>query len=55
MPLPYLYVELLSDDSLWTPQQSNEVFRLDLKALLAASQAEVSCQNRPSSPVKIVT
>ncbi|HYR45605.1 MAG TPA: hypothetical protein VER78_01275, partial [Thermoanaerobaculia bacterium] len=30
----YLFVELLADTSGWTPQQSNEIFRLDLEKLL---------------------
>ena len=34
----YLYVELLSDTSLWTPQESNEIYRLDLKTLLSGPQ-----------------
>ncbi len=45
----YLYVELLSDDSLWTAQQSNEIYRLDLKALLAGAQKEVPLSD-PSIP-----
>ena len=32
----YLRVQALDDSSGWTPEQSNEVFRLDLDALLAA-------------------
>lgn len=30
----YLYVGLLADTSNWTPRQSNEIYRLDLKKLL---------------------
>jgi uncharacterized protein YfaS (alpha-2-macroglobulin family) len=45
----YLYVELLADDSLWTAQQSNEIYRLDLKALLAVAQKEVPLSD-PSVP-----
>jgi uncharacterized protein YfaS (alpha-2-macroglobulin family) len=30
----YLFVELLADSSLWRPEQSNEIYRLDLEALL---------------------
>jgi uncharacterized protein YfaS (alpha-2-macroglobulin family) len=33
----YLYVEFLADSSLWTPQASSELYRLDLKALVAGS------------------
>ena len=33
----YLLVDLLADTSGWTPEQSNEVWRLDLGALLAAT------------------
>ncbi len=32
----YLFVELLSDTGFWTPQQSNDLFRLDVKSLLAS-------------------
>jgi hypothetical protein len=35
----YLLVSLLADTSGWTPAQSNEVFRLDLAALLASGAA----------------
>jgi uncharacterized protein YfaS (alpha-2-macroglobulin family) len=35
----YLFVSLLADSSGWTPAQSNEVFRLDLAALLASGGA----------------
>ncbi len=31
----YLWVELLADTSLWRPEQSNEIFRLDAGALVA--------------------
>jgi uncharacterized protein YfaS (alpha-2-macroglobulin family) len=30
----YMWVQLLADSSLWRPQQSNELFRLDLEALI---------------------
>ncbi len=33
----YLYVELLSDTSMWRPEESNEVYRLNLKDLLAVN------------------
>ncbi len=39
--ISYFYVELLADTSLWTPQESNELYRLDLKSLLVAGQKEV--------------
>jgi len=32
----YLFAELLADSSLWTPEQSNGLYRLDLPALLAS-------------------
>jgi uncharacterized protein YfaS (alpha-2-macroglobulin family) len=32
----YLFAELLADSSLWTPEQSSDVYRLDLASLLAA-------------------
>jgi len=35
----YLDVELLADTSLWRPEHSNEIFRLDLEALLAVGSA----------------
>jgi hypothetical protein len=34
----YLWVELLADTSLWRPEQSNEIFRLDSKALIAGTE-----------------
>ena len=37
----YLWIELLADTSLWRPDQSNELFRLDLD-LLAAGDAQAS-------------
>ncbi len=36
----YLWTELLADTSLWRPDQSNDVFRIDFAALLAGSPAE---------------
>jgi uncharacterized protein YfaS (alpha-2-macroglobulin family) len=47
----YLYVELLSDTSLWTPQESNEIYRLDLKALLAGPQKEVPLADSSNHPL----
>jgi hypothetical protein len=38
----YLFVSLLADTSGWTPEQSNEVFRLDLAALLASGAPQRS-------------
>jgi len=35
----YLWTELLADTSLWRPDQSNDVFRLDFAALLAGDPA----------------
>ncbi len=35
----YLWVELLADTSLWRPEQPNELYRLDLEALLAGRPA----------------
>jgi uncharacterized protein YfaS (alpha-2-macroglobulin family) len=34
----YLYVEFLADSSLWTPQESGELYRLDLQALAAGGE-----------------
>jgi hypothetical protein len=36
----YLWVELLADTSLWRPEQSADVYRLDLPALLAGPEAQ---------------
>ncbi len=38
----YLWVELLADTSLWRPEQSNEVFRLDAAALIAGSETALA-------------
>lgn len=35
----YLFVELLADSSGWRPEQSNDLFQLDLEALLAGDPA----------------
>ena len=35
----YLFVEFLADSSLWTPQESGELYRLDLKALVTGGQS----------------
>ena len=47
----YLYVELLSDTSLWTPQESNEIYRLDLKTLLSGPQKEVPLTDASVHPI----
>ncbi len=36
----YLWTELLADTSLWRPDQSNDVFRIDFAALLVGDPAE---------------
>ncbi len=38
----YLYAELLTDSALWGPAQSNELYRLNLTALLAPNQSEIA-------------
>jgi uncharacterized protein YfaS (alpha-2-macroglobulin family) len=38
----YLFVELLGDTSYWSPEQSNDLFRLGFRALLAGGAAEAS-------------
>ncbi len=55
----YLYIDLLSDTSFWRPEQSNEIYRLDLKALLrrdsSAGHDEASILDAGTHPlVKIV-
>ncbi|HVT61301.1 MAG TPA: MG2 domain-containing protein [Thermoanaerobaculia bacterium] len=35
----YLYVDLLADTSLWTPEQTNDLYRLDLERLLGMDGA----------------
>jgi uncharacterized protein YfaS (alpha-2-macroglobulin family) len=47
----YLFVELLSNTSLWTPQESNEIYHLDLKALLAGPQREVALLDASIHPL----
>lgn len=49
--ISYLYVALLSDSSLWSPQQSNETYRLDLKGLMAGPRKEVSLPDPAVHPV----
>lgn len=36
----YLYVALLADSSFWRPEQSNELYRLDLNSLLSGATEE---------------
>ena len=47
----YLFVELLGDTASWTPEQSNEVFRQDLRALMAdgAGRDEAMILKDPNS------
>jgi hypothetical protein len=47
----YLYAQLLSDTSLWTPQESNEIYRLDLKSLLSGTQKEIALSDSSVHPV----
>ncbi len=50
--ISYLYAELLADTSLWTPQESNEIYRLDLKALLVPEQREVDLLSPAIHPLR---
>ncbi len=47
----YLLVELLADSSLWRPEQANEVFRLDLAALLAGEAKAPSLSDTAVHPL----
>ncbi len=38
----YLMVELLADSSFWTPAQSNDLFRLDLDALIQGKETDLA-------------
>ncbi len=48
----YLFVELLADSAGWRPDQSNELFALDLPALVAGNAADVGGAEarRPGGP-----
>jgi len=46
----YLYVEFLADSSLWTPQQSGELYRLDLKVLVPGGEPGDVAGARPLDP-----
>ena len=52
--LGYLWVELLANTQAWTPAQSNEVFRLDLKKLLATdgSDREIKLEDPAPHPIE---
>lgn len=50
----YLWVELLADTSLWRPDQSNELFRLDLESLITGdsqASAEVDLEDPGVHPL----
>ena len=50
----YLWIELLADTSLWSPAESNDVFRLDAAALIAGdpeSSAAVALDNPAVHPL----
>ncbi|HEY8206363.1 MAG TPA: MG2 domain-containing protein, partial [Myxococcaceae bacterium] len=46
--ITYLWVELLSDSSNWRPEQSNELYRLDLPALIRGGNASAVKLSDPS-------
>jgi hypothetical protein len=50
--ISYLYAELLADTSLWTPQESNETYRLNLKSLLLPEQKETSLLDPAVHPLQ---
>jgi hypothetical protein len=43
----YLFAELLADSSLWSPREENDVYRLDLEALLGDGAALAEAQAHP--------
>jgi len=47
----YLWVDLLANSSLWTPGQSNEVYALDLDALLAGRSKGVALDDPSIHPL----
>ncbi len=52
--LSYMFVELYADTSFWRPEQSNDLFRLNKKALLAGnpeSSAKVKLENQEEHPL----
>jgi alpha-2-macroglobulin len=50
--ISYLFVDLLADTSFWSPQESNETYRLDLKALLSPDQKEIPLLNPSVHPIQ---
>jgi uncharacterized protein YfaS (alpha-2-macroglobulin family) len=51
----YLFVELLADASLWTPDEANDLYRLDLSRLLALGSADTSAGDAASDSGKAGT
>jgi uncharacterized protein YfaS (alpha-2-macroglobulin family) len=47
----YLAVEMLADSSAWRPDQSNDLFRLDWKALLSGGHAPVKLDDPEAHPL----
>ena len=45
----YLFVELLADTSLWRPEEENDLYRLDLDALVAPTERG-SQRTAPADP-----
>lgn len=50
----YLAVEMLSDSSLWSPEQSNDLFKLDVKKLLEPKQPDVKLDDPALHPMQKV-
>ncbi len=48
----YLWVELLADTSLWRPEQSNELYQLDLAALLGDEPPDVTFDDGEVHPLE---
>ncbi len=47
----YLYVDLLADTSFWRPEESNEIYRLNLKELLEEPTKPASTIDADSHPI----
>ena len=48
----YLWTELLADRSLWSPAENNEIYRLDLAALIAGSEPGVDLGDPAVHPLR---
>jgi uncharacterized protein YfaS (alpha-2-macroglobulin family) len=47
----YLYISLLADTTFWRPEESNEIYRLNLKALLGAPPKTVALADAAVHPI----